>query len=123
MINKNQIGKISKDKENKNQNSLYWPKNLLLDTVMAKLNIRKDIALAKRLEVNPSTISKIRHQKIITSAAVLISMHEETGLSIAELMSLEISGSENKKICKYDSKKPSLKHTYFQYLRNNRIIQ
>lgn len=60
----------------------------LLDSVIAKLKLKNDAALAKVLEVAPPVISKIRHYALPIGATILISMHEETGWSIAELRAL-----------------------------------
>lgn len=67
-----------------NEHELFNP-DTLLDTIKQRLGIKTDAALARRLVVAPSLISKIRHRRQIVSAEVLISMHEETGLSLRDL--------------------------------------
>jgi len=58
--------------------------NRLLDTVSAILETKNDAELCRRLEVNPSLISKIRHGRSV-GALLLIRMHEVTGLRIKVL--------------------------------------
>lgn len=67
-----------------NEHELFNP-DTLLDTIKQRLGNKTDAALARRLVVAPSLISKIRHRRQIVSAEVLISMHEETGLSLRDL--------------------------------------
>jgi len=57
----------------------------LLDEVRDRLQLPNDAALARRLEVTAPHISKIRHRKLAVSAMLLISMHEETQISIRDL--------------------------------------
>ncbi|WP_426162432.1 helix-turn-helix domain-containing protein [Pseudoduganella sp. R-34] len=59
--------------------------NLLLDTMKEWLGVRTDCRLAQRLAVGGPSISKLRHGRVPVSADLLVSMHEETGLSIREL--------------------------------------
>ena len=68
-------------------NPHYAPENLL-DMLQQILGAKNDRQLADRLGITPSQISKIRHHNGIVSAALLINMHEETGLSIAVLRGL-----------------------------------
>lgn len=62
--------------------------NRLLDALIEKLRLKNDAALSRALEVAPPVISKIRHGRLPVGASMLIRMHEETGLSIAELRQL-----------------------------------
>lgn len=62
--------------------------NYLLDTLIEKLRLKNDAALSRKLEVAPPVISKIRHGRLPVGASMLIRMHEESGLSIAELRRL-----------------------------------
>jgi plasmid maintenance system antidote protein VapI len=57
----------------------------LLDYLMSKLNLKNDAALARALDVQPPVISKIRHNRLPIGATLLITMHELTGKTIAEL--------------------------------------
>lgn len=60
----------------------------LIDTLLETLNLKNSAALARVLEVPPAVISKIRHGRLEVGATILISMHEESGLSIKELRAL-----------------------------------
>lgn len=61
--------------------------NPLLDAVAAQLKVTSDRALSRALEFGAPAISRVRSGKRPVSDAMLISMHEETGWSIAELKS------------------------------------
>lgn len=67
----------------------------LLAAVMQNLEITKDAALARALEVAPSIISKIRHRRSSVTADLLLRMHEETAIPIKTLKSLLASGSSS----------------------------
>jgi hypothetical protein len=62
----------------------YNPSNLL-DALLVHLDLKNDAALARALEVAPPLLSKLRHRTLPVGGAVLIRMHEVSGLSIAEL--------------------------------------
>ncbi|GIZ52282.1 helix-turn-helix domain-containing protein [Noviherbaspirillum aridicola] len=62
----------------------YTP-NHMLDTLMEKLEVGSDAALARVLKIPPSTISKIRHKQVAVNSALLLAAHEATDLSIREL--------------------------------------
>ena len=64
--------------------STYDP-NKLLDGLIERLNLKNDAALCRALEVQPPLLSKIRHRVIPVGAALLIRMHEVTGLTVKEL--------------------------------------
>jgi hypothetical protein len=57
----------------------------LLDGLIVHLDLKNDAALARALEVAPPIISKLRHRSLPVTAAVLIRMHEVSGLSINNL--------------------------------------
>lgn len=59
--------------------------NRLLDTLIRKLALKNDAALARALEVAPPVISKIRYSRLPVGASLLIRMHEVSGMSIYEL--------------------------------------
>ncbi|HYD93944.1 MAG TPA: hypothetical protein VEC01_01365 [Noviherbaspirillum sp.] len=65
----------------------YTP-NHLLDTLMAKLGVRSDAALARALGMPASTISKVRHRLMPVNSSLLLAAHEATELSIRELRGL-----------------------------------
>jgi hypothetical protein len=62
--------------------------NHLLDVLIDKLNLKNDAALCRTLRVVPPVISKLRHGKMSVGPALLITMHEESGISIKELRTL-----------------------------------
>jgi plasmid maintenance system antidote protein VapI len=62
--------------------------NHLLDELIGKLQLKNDAALARKLEVAPPVISKVRHYRLPVGASLLIRMHEVTGMSIRDLRNL-----------------------------------
>jgi hypothetical protein len=62
--------------------------NRLLDALIEKFHLKNDAALCRLLAVYPPVISKIRHHRLPMGATLLISMHEASGLTIAELRAL-----------------------------------
>lgn len=71
-----------------NDNDSRYEPNNLLDELRLRLNLKNDSALSTVLEVGRPIISRIRHHRLPVGAAVLIRMHETSGLSIAELRDL-----------------------------------
>ena len=65
----------------------YNPDNLL-DALIEKLGLKNDAALARVLEVAPPLLSKIRHRRLPIGAALLIRMHEVSGLPVRDLRNL-----------------------------------
>lgn len=59
--------------------------NRLLDILRENLRVKNDAALSRTLQVAPPVISKIRHRRLPVGAALLIRMHEVTGLTIIDL--------------------------------------
>lgn len=59
--------------------------NNLLDLLTKELGLKNDAALARKLEVMPPLISKIRNGRLPIGASLLIRMHEVTGMSIRDL--------------------------------------
>ena len=59
--------------------------NALLDTLIARLQLKNDAALCRLLEVGPPVISKIRHKRLPIGSSMLIRMHEISNLTIREL--------------------------------------
>lgn len=57
----------------------------LLDVLIDFLGLKNDAALGRELQVAPPILSKIRHGTLPVSAAILIRMHEVSGLSIYQL--------------------------------------
>jgi plasmid maintenance system antidote protein VapI len=70
------------------KNDKYNPDQLLLDTLLTKLQLKNDAALARALEMSPPQISKIRHNRIKVGSTMLIRMHEASELSIRDLKAL-----------------------------------
>lgn len=66
---------------------IYDPGHLL-DSLIDKLNLKNDAALARALEIAPPVISKIRHHRLPVGASLLIRMHEISDLTIKELRDL-----------------------------------
>jgi len=62
----------------------YTP-NHLLDTLMEVLGAKSDAALARALDVPPSTISKVRHKQVAVNSDMLLTAHELTEISIRDL--------------------------------------
>lgn len=62
--------------------------NAMLDTILAKLQLRNDAALSRLLEIQAPVISKIRHHRMPVSGALLVRIHEATGLSVRTLQDL-----------------------------------
>ncbi|WP_400189822.1 hypothetical protein [Massilia orientalis] len=68
-------------------NPHYAPENLM-DMLVRVLRVKNDRQLAARFGVLPSQVCKIRKRLAPISAAFLINMHEETGLSLVVLRAL-----------------------------------
>lgn len=66
----------------------HYDPEMLLDTLTIILGAKNDRHLAGKLFVQPSQICKIRKRRTPVSPALLISMHEETTLSIRQLRAL-----------------------------------
>ena len=62
----------------------FKPSNLL-NGLIAHLGLKNDAALARALEISPPQISKLRHLTLPVSAAILIRMHDVSGLSLRDL--------------------------------------
>jgi len=69
------------------ENPHYDPETLL-NTLMGLLGTRNDRQLANRLGVQPSQICKLRKRRVALAPSLLISMHEETGLTLRQLRAL-----------------------------------
>ena len=65
----------------------YNPGNLL-DNIIHHLELRTDADLSRALQVAPPMISKMRHCHLPVGGAVLIRMHEVSGLSVETLRSM-----------------------------------
>jgi hypothetical protein len=65
----------------------YDPEHLL-DAVSEKLNLKNDASLARRLNVAPPVISKIRHRHLAIGDSMLIKIHDATLMPINDLRQL-----------------------------------
>jgi hypothetical protein len=57
----------------------------LLDTLLARMHLKEDVELAKKLKMNERLLSKIRDRRLQISGSMLMLMQEATGISISEL--------------------------------------
>lgn len=76
--------KIVSINNNLDDQGTYDPTRLL-DALIKKFDLKNDSALARLLEVHPTVISKIRNYHLPIGPTLWVSMHEVSGLSIAEL--------------------------------------
>lgn len=60
----------------------------LLDALASRLQVKSDAGLARKLEMNPPAISKIRHRVIPVTAETLLRMHDVSGLPVNDLRKL-----------------------------------
>ena len=72
----------------KDNNEVVYDPNHLLDTLIRKMHLKNDAALARALFVAPPVICKIRRKHLAVGATILITMHEVSNISIRELRSL-----------------------------------
>jgi hypothetical protein len=68
--------------------ALCYDPNHLVDALRNHLGLENDAALARRLHVRPPTLSKVRNRRVAVSPALLIAMHEASGLPIHALRRL-----------------------------------
>jgi hypothetical protein len=59
--------------------------NALLDHLRELAGLKNDAALARKLEVAPPVISKLRHYKLPLGDSLLLNMHETFGVPVAEM--------------------------------------
>jgi hypothetical protein len=74
------VGKINKQDEIGEYNP-----NKFLDRLLENLRLKNDAALSRTLEVGPPVISKIRHGRLPVGGALLIRIHEVSGIDITDL--------------------------------------
>jgi hypothetical protein len=96
----------------------HYDPAILLDTLMHLLGARNDRQLATRLNVNPSQICKVRKRWLSVAPALLISMHEETGLPLRQLRALMGDYREHTGASAKHPAVPQL-----QYLNGIRVLQ
>jgi hypothetical protein len=64
---------------------LQYDPNRLLDFLIERLKLKNDAALARTLSIMPPMISKVRSRRAAVSPALLVVMHEASGITIEEL--------------------------------------
>ena len=64
---------------------LHYDPNRLLDFLIERLKLKNDAALARALSIMPPMISKVRSRRAAISPALLVVMHEASGISLEEL--------------------------------------
>ena len=60
----------------------------LLDTLKEKYDLKNDAEISRRLDVAPPVISKIRHGKANISAEIILRIHENLGMPVADIRAL-----------------------------------
>ncbi len=56
-----------------------------LDTLIDKLKLKNDAALARAFEVAPPVISKIRHGKLLFGDSMILKAHEKYAFAVADI--------------------------------------
>ena len=62
----------------------YQP-NALIDHLITRFNIRTDAALAKMMELQPPTISKMRHGKMSLTPNFILKVHDTFDIPIKDI--------------------------------------
>lgn len=62
--------------------------NYFLDSVLTITRLKNDAAMAREIGVSAPALSKLRHGRLPVTAALLIKLHDYTGLSIDQLREL-----------------------------------
>ena len=62
--------------------------NPLLDYVMRHLGVENDLQLSRHIGISPPVISKVRHGKIPLGSALLVRLHETSGVPTRVLRAL-----------------------------------
>lgn len=60
----------------------------LFDSLLHTLHLKNDAALARLLAVAPPVISKVRHGRSSMSPALILLVHEKTGMPVADIRTL-----------------------------------
>jgi plasmid maintenance system antidote protein VapI len=60
----------------------------LLNQLIAHSGLKNDAALARKLQVAPPVISKIRNRRLPLGDGMLLNMHETFGIPVADLRAL-----------------------------------
>jgi plasmid maintenance system antidote protein VapI len=62
--------------------------NHFLDSILIIMRLKNDAALSRAVNVAAPALSKLRHGRLPVTAALLLKLHDYTGLTIAELRKL-----------------------------------
>jgi hypothetical protein len=62
--------------------------NHLIDSVLDRMGLADDDALADALRVHPSVIAEIRDMRTLVNAPILLQLHELTGISVIGLRNI-----------------------------------
>lgn len=57
----------------------------LLDTLIEKYSLKNDAEIARRLEVAPPVISRIRNGRCVVSSDIILRIHEKLGMPVADI--------------------------------------
>ena len=68
----------------KDASDTYTPE-LFIERLIHRLGLRSSSALARKVGLSPSVISKVRHRRLAVSGEILLKIHEETEIPIREL--------------------------------------
>ena len=68
----------------------------LFDVLKARYGLETDAQLAKCIGANPVAVSKIRHGRMRVSAALILSVHKNTGIPVTEIEGLITPGGKEK---------------------------
>ena len=69
----------------KNYASEIYTPELFIDRLIRRLGLRSSSALARKVGLSPSVISKVRHRRLAVSGEILLKIHEATEIPIREL--------------------------------------
>lgn len=61
----------------------------LLDTLIERMKLKNDAALARQLEFAAPVISKLRNRTLPLGATHVLRIHDATGMAISEIRELE----------------------------------
>lgn len=62
--------------------------NTLIDELLSKLGLKKDVCLCRALKIAPPVLSKMRHKKLPVGSTFILKAHKISGISVAELEEL-----------------------------------
>lgn len=60
----------------------------LLDEIIKRFGLKNDAALARKANLSPPVVSKMRHEKISLSATIVLALHEAFDMPVQEIKSL-----------------------------------